>query len=99
MLDSVIDPFGAPTAIHSFLSFEKKREYAYDKDNDGQTFYKIWLGESAKIQQRIRFGVWQALGDIGGFYDGVGLILGSIMSQFAATKFLMELFSGTKVDQ
>lgn len=35
MLDSVIDPFGAPTAIHSFLSFEKYREYAYGKDNDG----------------------------------------------------------------
>ena len=99
MLDSVIDPFGAPTAIHTFLSFEKLNEYPYEKDKDGQTFYNIWLSSTTKIQQRIRYGVWQALGDIGGFYDGVGLMLGSLMSQYAATKFLMELFTGTKVDQ
>ena len=51
-----------------------------------------------KIQHRSRYGVWQALGDIGGFYDGLGLIFSSIISSIAATQFLIDLFSGIHVD-
>ena len=47
----------------------------------------------------MRYGVWQALGDIGGFYDGLGLMIGYLISQIAATKYLLELFTGVHVDE
>ena len=98
-LTQLLTLFGAPTAIHSFLSFEKYGEYVHGEGKDGQAISNIWLISTTKIQQRIRCEVWQAPGDIGDFNDGVGLMLCYLMSQFAATKFVMELLSGTKVDK
>ena len=85
LLDSVYDPFGAPTDHYSLLNVETFREIEIGKDKDGETFYIFMISDKARFQQRIRYGVWQALGDIGGFYDGVGLLFGSIISQCAAT--------------
>ena len=69
------------------------------RDGDEETKHMFELSNRIKIQQRVRYGVWQALGDVGGFYDGLDLIFGSIISQYAATKFLMSLFRGLLVDE
>ena len=55
------------------------------------------LSGNIKYQQRVRYGVWQALGDIGGFHDGLCLVFGSIVSYAAANNFLIELFNGHNV--
>ena len=60
--------------------------------------FSFQLSGRNRYQQRTRYGFWQALGDIGGFYDGLGLIFGSIISNFAATKFLMDLFKSLHVN-
>ena len=100
MLDSIYDPFGEATDQQSFLNFEKLIKDPLPPDRDGEKTRCIFqLSETLRIQQRIRYGVWQALGDIGGFYDGLGLIFGTIINQFAATKFVIELFKGVHVNQ
>ena len=43
--------------------------------------------------------MWQALADVGGFYDGLGLLVGTLISNISATRFLLELFTGLKVDE
>ena len=95
MYDSIFDPFGTATDKLSFLN----EAYFYEDLMDDHTLIVFELDGKTKIQQRIRFGVWQALGEIGGFYDGLGLIFGTVIRQLAATKFLIEIFTGMQVEK
>ena len=99
LLDSIIDPFGTATDQQSFLNVEEFYQSDFKQKDDGIVHTIFRLHGKNMIQQRIRYGVWQTLGDVGGFYDGIGLMIGSVISQFAASKFLLELFTGIKVDQ
>ena len=93
MLDSVYDPFATPTDEQSFLNVEKTEKL------DANFTAIFSLDGKNLIQQRVRYGIWQALSDIGGFYDGLGLIIGYLVSHIAATKFLLELFTGIQVNE
>ena len=99
MHDSIIDPFGTATDHQKFLNVEVRNDVEFNQDEDGVICNQFYLHGKSMIHQRLRYGVWQALGDVGGFYDGLGLMFGSIISQFAASKFVLELFTGKKVDQ
>ena len=101
LLDSIYNPFGAATDERSFLNLQKFSPYPRNviTGKKNELIFEFKLSGNTKYQQRVRYGVWQALGDIGGFYDGLGLIFSSIISQFAATRFLIDLFTGLHVDE
>ena len=58
-------------------------------DLEGQFFYDhvFLLDNNIQVVKRIRYNFWKALGDIGGFYDGLRLILVFFIAPFAATLF------------
>ena len=93
-MDSVTDPFGTPTEVVSFL------EVVSSKANHvGQTLHTINLDNMILIEQRVRYNFWQLLGDVGGFYDGIGLIISSAIGPITLTQFIVDLFAQARVDQ
>ena len=49
------------------------------------------LAEHIKIEQRVRYNVWDLLGDVGGFYDGLYLIGYFLMAAYSATSFNIDV--------
>ena len=47
-----------------------------------------------QIEKRIRYNFWTALGDIGGFHDGLFLLLSIFMGPFSAKLFKNDLMRG-----
>jgi len=45
------------------------------------------LDTKKQVQQRVRYSLWQALGDVGGFHDGLSLLVGILMSPLATLLF------------
>ena len=46
--------------------------------------------------KRVRYNFWDALGDIGGFHDGLILFIRILMGPFAAHSFIMELIASSR---
>ena len=46
----------------------------------------------------VRLSVWQALSDLGGFYDGIFVLVKAFIAPVAATLFHTELVKGIRVD-
>ena len=44
--------------------------------------------------QRQRYNYWMALGDIGGFHDGMSLLIGLFMGPYSALVFLQNFVQG-----
>ena len=61
------------------------------------THYQHYFYVDDKIQvvKRIRYNFWMALGDIGGFYDGLRLVLTFFMAPIAALFFENDLLKNT----
>ena len=55
--------------------------------------HKIRLDVVKQINQRIRYTLWDALADIGGFYDGLHIMIGSVLTSVAATLYSNEISS------
>ena len=49
------------------------------------------VSNDRKVIQRSRYSFWQALGDIGGFHDGLCLIIGLLLEPLSATLFKKDL--------
>lgn len=87
-LDSILDPFGGVSQIVSFL------DVVSSKTNDiGQSLHTIDLDNMILIEQRVRYNFWQLLGDVGGFYDGIGLMISSAIGPITFTQFIVDLFA------
>ena len=46
--------------------------------------------------KRVRYNFWDALGDIGGFHDGIILLIRILMGPFAAHSFIMDLIASSR---
>ena len=49
-------------------------------------------------QKRISYSFWQALGDIGGFHDGLCLLVAIVMRPFSANNFQKDVLKGSPKD-
>ena len=56
------------------------------------------LGSNIKIIERIRYNVWDLLGDVGGFNDGLHLVGSFLLSSYAAFSFKQSILQNVKVD-
>ena len=61
-----------------------------------ETLYEteFTISNELQIEKRIRYNFWMALADIGGFHDGLFLVLSLFMSPYAATLFENDLMRG-----
>ena len=54
----------------------------------------VWL----QVESRIRYNVWDLLGDVGGFSDGLILVCSLYMSLYAAIAFKADYLNGQYID-
>jgi len=57
------------------------------------------LQPDVQIMQRQRYSFWDALGDIGGFHDGLVLLVSMFMSSISSALFTRELEQSNRVDE
>ena len=96
MQDSVIDPFETLTEELDFFTLKMDQTYS----EEYQSGYVIYILLSLKIQRdavvmsRKRYSLWDALGDIGGFHDGLVLVVGTFMTGISAFFYESDLTGG-----
>ena len=100
MYDSVIDPFGPLTHEQDYLDIDE-RFSEVEEDGDDEFVFKIHFELQPEIQilQRTRYSFWDALGDIGGFHDGLALLISFFMSSISSALFTKELEKSGRVDK
>ena len=94
MLDSVYDPFERASDEVSYFSVDS---FELDKDTSFLPLsytMNINLSQENHVMQRKRYSAWDALGDIGGFHDGLVLIFASFMGIFNAVFYASDLTGG-----
>ena len=73
MQDTLFDPFNSVTDEHKYLAVEKTEVEPFDSDLPLYS-HNIQLDNRITNESRIRYNFWLALGDIGGFHDGLVLL-------------------------
>ena len=72
-------------------------------DGENDAFFefkaKFFLGGVHFVEFRQRYNVWDLLGDVGGFHDGVILIFSLFMGPYSALAFKLDYFSSTAIDR
>ena len=97
MQDSIWDPLESPTDEHDYIQVSETvpRVFKLPKDMVGTSFEHMFIiDNNVQVEKRIRYNFWTALADVGGFHDGLVLILGLFMSPFAAMMFENDLVKG-----
>ena len=59
----------------------------------------VFLDERIEIIERTRYNVWDLLGDVGGFNDGLYLICSLVISTYSAFSFNKSIIENTFVDK
>ena len=60
--------------------------------------HKFYPDVDKQVNIRVRYSLWDALGDVGGFHDGLALIVRLVVSPLAANFFQYDLVKGSKQD-
>lgn len=60
----------------------------------GEMKHTFHIDNSVQVEKRIRYNFWMALGDVGGFHDGLSLLVYLLMAPFAAIFFENDLLKG-----
>ena len=82
--DSIIDPFDAQTDERSGLAVEQTATFK------GESFlltHRIYPDVNKQVNIRVRYSFWDALSDVGGFHDGLCLLVRLFMGPLAANFF------------
>ena len=95
LFDSLYDPFGEKTDVQEFLDISESEttQLVSFKPKIGFS-HKFHIANTIHIQRRFRYDFWTALGDIGGFHDGLDLIIKFFMVPIAAIFFENDILKG-----
>ena len=93
MYDSIWDPFNPVTDEKEFLSVDS---WTFMKvpDKLGTFSFLFSIAGTKNHSQRTRYSFWMALGDIGGFHDGMNLLVGILMGPLSAALFFQSFVVG-----
>ena len=93
MHDSLINPFDTLTDELSFMNLESTtiKLPAYPS-----IAFNFKISENILKYQRNRYSFWKALGDIGGFNDGMCLVIKIFMTPISASFFFNSFTHGTR---
>ena len=94
MQESVYNPFNTNVKSHDYLSVAFQLYKNYGNSKGAEYFHYITLDSNLHVEKRIRYSLWAALSDVGGFHDGLKLVLDLFMAPMAATFFENELLRG-----
>ena len=90
--DSLINPFKTLTDELVFINYEST---TYQNSNYPSVSINFRISDSIHRYQRNRYSFWQALGDIGGFNDGMCLIVKILMTPLSASLFFNNFTHGS----
>ena len=91
MLDSLLDPFSQLTDQKEFLTSSVPEVSGTDLKIFQLSFT---LNNKIRMISRKRYSFWQALGDIGGFHDGLYLLINITMAPLSASMFFNKFVHG-----
>ena len=93
--DAIWNPFSGATDLKEYIALSYTNEQSI-KAVGAETLYEneFTISNELQIEKRIRYNFWMALADIGGFHDGLFLVLSLFMSPFAAKLFDNDLMRG-----
>ena len=86
--DEIFNPFEATSEGEIYLNALPK-DYREEERGAGTSlvWHSIEIDADLQVQKRIRYTVWNLLGDAGGFHDGLTLLVLFLVHPFMATKF------------
>ena len=87
--DNIVNPFSSLSAEYSYIQVVSTR-IDYQEDIG----INIVIDNSVQEESRTRYSLWTALGDIGGFHDGLTLLMQVVITPIAATLFENDLLKG-----
>lgn len=98
--DNYIDPFKLPTYEEQSLheSYTNSRQYDKTPNEPLESLlmtHVIRLDTVKQVQKRVRYTLWDAIADIGGFSDGLFALIGWIVRSVASALFYVDLFKKT----
>lgn len=98
--DGLLNPFDQTTEESVYLSPEKTDNidtFADDSVSGGISIQiEVMLSDEMAMQSRTRYNYWDALGDIGGFHDGLVLLVNVFMASYSAGMFEQSLVDGSR---
>ena len=96
--DSLVNPFDQLTEESDYLMAEKiDLDFQTKKSAGGiNVNISLMLSDEMGMHSRQRYNYWQALGDIGGFHDGLVLVINIIMASYSSGMFEQKLVDGDR---
>ena len=85
--DEVFNPFSQQT---DSLDFYQVHDSLVSTDSTDYE-HVFELDNKMQVSSRVRYSLWQALGDIGGFHDGLFMVVRFLIAPIAATFFHKEI--------
>ena len=85
--DEVFNPFSQQTDSLDFYQVHNSLVSTDSTDYE----HVFELDNKMKVSSRVRYSLWQALGDIGGFHDGLFMVVRFLLAPIAATFFHKDL--------
>ena len=109
--DELLDPFSATSAHFEYITPVHSNEFKTSsqlidlKDEDASVTLtradaavELYLSGYALVNQRVRYSFWELLGDVGGFHDGLFLVVAIVYAPFSAFAFTLDFVRGSAVD-
>lgn len=100
--DDIFDPFGLDTQEFPFLTPVKSDQFVYKEHNHNYSkidwSIELHLNGYTRVQERTKYGVWDLLGDVGGFHDGMFLVAAIIIGPYQALAAKLDFTSGKAAD-
>ena len=95
--DTIYSPFGLRSDVIQYLAIDSVE--LDDHEFVWQTGYyrNFLLSVDYQEHKRVRYNFWDALGDVGGFHDGLVLLIRILLGPFAAHRFILDLISDSKL--
>ena len=96
--DSIYDPFEGVSRLFQYLSVEPAGSITIPSIEEESVKYRhtFVLDVDYQEQKRKRYNLWDALGDIGGFHDGLLLLIRLVIAPLAARNYFFDLISKSK---
>ena len=94
--DDIYSPFEETTDDREYIKVVKSRADTFDRDFGYEHFFQI--DPLMRDMSRVRLSFWQALGDVGGFHDGLILLVTGLIRPLAAARFQNDLLKSTLVE-
>ena len=99
--DSLIDPLNTATDTREYLRLVETQAYNQKtlRLRDSAVWHKAYIDTDKQILKRTRYDCWMLLSDIGGFHDGLFLLIHLMINPLAYLYFLFDFIKGLHQDK